>query len=252
MLLSERKLRKFDVMGIDGAVGRLHDLYFDDQEWVVRYLVVDTGNWLVGRQVLLSPESAQAPDVEQGKLPFNLTREKIKESPEQTEEKTVSEQHQVALKAYYGWTGYWGTGMQPATPFPYVPVLSNSGREIVKEPEDYDPHLRSAEEVRGYDIEARDGSIGHVEDFIIDLGTWRIRYLVLDTRNWLPGKKVLLAPQWIQRIDSTHTSTEVAMRRDQIKNSPEYDPDQALTREYEEGLHEYYGFPKYWEEESTK
>ena len=108
-----------------------------------------------------------------------------------------------------------------------------------------DLHLRSAAKVTGYHIEATDGDIGHVEDFIIDDETWEIRYMVVDTRNWLPGKKVLIAPRWIDRVSWDDSKVYVNLSREAIKNAPEYHPD-ALNREYEEKLHDHYDRPKYW------
>jgi hypothetical protein len=109
-----------------------------------------------------------------------------------------------------------------------------------------DPHLQSANEVINYYIEAKDGDIGHVEDFIVEDQTWVIRYMVVDTRNWLPGKKVLVSPQWIKEVSWANARVYVDLLRDTIKNSPEYDPVVPLSREYEHRLYEHYDRQKYW------
>ena len=109
-----------------------------------------------------------------------------------------------------------------------------------------DVHLRSANKVTDYHIEAIDGDIGHVEDFIIDEETWEIRYMVVDTQNWWPGKQVLVAPQWIGRVSWSDSKVYVDLSRETIKNGPEYNPD-ALDRKYEETLYDYYKRPKYWD-----
>jgi PRC-barrel domain len=109
-----------------------------------------------------------------------------------------------------------------------------------------DPHLRSSAIVIGYHIAATDGEIGHVEDFLVDEATWAIRYMVVDTRNWWSGTKVLVSPGWVARVDWDASKVEVNMTREQIKNSPEYDPSGPVQRDYEARLHDHYGRPGYW------
>ena len=109
--------------------------------------------------------------------------------------------------------------------------------------------MRSAAHVTGYHIEAKDGEIGHVEDFIIDDETWEIRYMVVDTRNWLAGKKVLIAPRWIDRVSWNDSKVYVSLSREAIKNVPEYHQD-TLNREYEGKLYDHYNRPKYWDSTS--
>jgi sporulation protein YlmC with PRC-barrel domain len=106
--------------------------------------------------------------------------------------------------------------------------------------------LRSLEEVKGYHIQATDGKIGHVEDFIVDDESWEIRYLVVDTRKWLHGKQVLLSPKWIQEIKWLESNVYVDLSREAVRNSPKYDPFSPVNREYEIRLYDYYGRPKYW------
>jgi hypothetical protein len=106
--------------------------------------------------------------------------------------------------------------------------------------------LRSVAEVNGYYIQATDGDLGHVEDFVIETETWTIRYLVIDTRKWWSGKKVLVSPLWVERIDWPQSKVFIGMSREMIKNSPEFDPSAPVNRAYEERLFDYYGRPKYW------
>jgi uncharacterized protein YrrD len=106
--------------------------------------------------------------------------------------------------------------------------------------------LRSTKKMAGYSIAASDGAIGHLDDFIIDDETWTIRYLVVDTRNWWPGKKVMLSPRWIKRLDWKKHKVEVGLSRAQIEDSPEYDDSSVIDRDYEERLYKHYGEPGYW------
>lgn len=103
-----------------------------------------------------------------------------------------------------------------------------------------------------YRIQASDEEIGHVEDFILDDETWAIRYMVVDTRNRWPGKKVLVSPQWIASVDWASSTVTVNMRRDAIKNGPEYKPDETLNREYETRLHQHHGRQPYWDDSHTR
>jgi len=109
-----------------------------------------------------------------------------------------------------------------------------------------DTHLRSTREVTGYHIEAADGEIGHLEDVLFDDETWEIRHLIVDTKNWWPGKKVVLRPQWINRVSWAGREIFAKMPRETIRNGPEWDPDQPVSREYELRLHKHFSYPPYW------
>jgi sporulation protein YlmC with PRC-barrel domain len=103
--------------------------------------------------------------------------------------------------------------------------------------------------VSGYHIQAEDGEIGHVEDFIIDDETWAIRYLVIDTKNWWSGKKVLISPQWIERVSWSESKVFVNLSHETIKQSPEYTEASLLTRDYEARLYQHYQRKSYWMDE---
>ena len=107
--------------------------------------------------------------------------------------------------------------------------------------------MRSADRIIGrYRVDAKDGKIGHVADLIVDSEAWDICYMVVDTRDWLPGKKVLVAPAWVDRVSWEGSMVAVDLTREQVENSPEYDPSQPVNREYEARLYDYYGRPRYW------
>jgi uncharacterized protein YrrD len=258
MLRNAQEIKGFTIQALDGEIGNVHDFFFDDLRWQVRYLVIDTGNWLSGRKVLVIPKVAGQADMAAERLPVSLSQEAVEESPDANLEKPVSRQYETALHEHYSWDPYWLQAAQPTTmpgiaprPVSETPPLApeqETEREEIeqKEEADADSHLRSMEEVNGYDIQARDGEIGHVETFIVDDETWAVQYLVIDTRDWLPGKKVLLAPTWIEEIDWLTHDVAVDLTQETIKNSPEYDPSRPLNREYETELYEHYDRPKYW------
>lgn len=270
MLRSAHDMRGYTIQASDGEIGKVYSFLFDDEKWTIRYLVVKTGNWLRGRLVLISPISMGEPDWGAQTLPVHLTQEQIKNSPDIDAEQPVSRQQEIEYFRYYnypvywGGPGLWGAGMYPTYPgYPgQIIPPPDTPQTIAQErtspqgeaPEDEqgDPHLRSTHEVTGYHIHARDGSIGHVEDFIAEDANWAIRYMVIDTRNWWPGKKVLVAPRWIESVNWADRSVDVNLERETIKQGPEYDPSSMLNREYEAALYQHYGQPPYWQEEPER
>jgi hypothetical protein len=73
--------------------------------------------------------------------------------------------------------------------------------------------------MRGYHLFANDGEIGHVDDFLID-EDWTVRYLVVDTSNFIGGKAVLISSADIVNIDSPEKKIHVNLSREQIKHAP--------------------------------
>lgn len=251
MLRSVKDLQGYKIQAIDGEIGEVHEFLFDDQSWSIRYLVVNTGRWLQTRLVLISPQSLGKPDWRNKLFPVNLTKDKIEHSPSIDAHKPVSRQQEQDLSNYYGWPVYWsgiGAGFPGAVP----PVVSPGALEgeyawRPSETRPGDPHLRSTREVIDYKIQADDDRIGNVEDFILEDDIWSIRYMVVDTGKWLlPGKKVLIALPWIRDIDWNESSVYVDLTSAEVEQSPEYDPDKIINREFETELFNYYKKPKYW------
>jgi hypothetical protein len=249
MLRSTKELRGYTICATNGDIGKVHEFYFDDLIWIVRYLVVDTGNWLPGRKVLLWPGVLGQPDWEAHALPVGLTKERVESSPPISADEPVSRQMETDLYTYYGWPPYWRGGLSPlgVGAAAAAETLARAVAEKERtEDQESDPHLRSTREVIGYHIQARDGEIGHVEDLIVEDANWFIRYLVIDTRNWLPGRKVLVSPAWAEEVNWAERKVHVGLGREAIENSPEFDPSLPVNREYEVRLYDYYGRPKYW------
>ena len=266
MLRNVKHLNGSRINASDDQIGRVDELYFDDEAWTIRYLVVDTGKWLVGRKVLISPYAVKTPITEGNIIDVSLTRDQVRNSPDIDTHKPVSRQHEREYLTYYGYPSYWGlSGVWGVTDYPSSPALDDpletprpagvdEGRPArdtaadASRSSDEDSHLRSTADVTGYDIQASDDSIGHVEDFVFDDETWTIRYLVVDTVNWWPGgRKVLVATRWIDRIDWTQRKVFTSLTRDGVKGSPEYDHTALLDRQYEEQLHRAHERGGYWE-----
>ena len=178
-------------------------------------------------------------------LPAGLTKKQIEGSPSLDSAKPVSRQFEDAYYGYYGWPLYWG-GPYRWGSYPYIARDRNTWKKITQDEKAWDPYLRSTRDVSGHHIQASDGEIGHVEDFIIDDDMWAIRYLVINTRNWWPGKQILVSPLWIDRVSWSESKVFVNLTRAAIKQSPEYSAESPLTRDYEIGLHSHYNRQGYW------
>jgi hypothetical protein len=247
MLRSLNEIKGYSIDAVDDNLGNVEDFYFDDQDWKIRYLVADTGNWLPGRLVLITPYFIDKPEKEQKAVGVHLTKKQIEDSPPIDQDKPVSKQKESELLNYYGLPVYWA-GMDPDlvgnTP---VPPPSDEEVENMQKQAKGNPHLRSTKEVMGYNIKALDGEIGHVEDFILDDEEWIIRYFVIETRNIIPGKKVIASPLWINEISWEETAVHFDLGVDEIKKSPEYTSPEDVTRDFEHKVHEFFKREKYWE-----
>ena len=236
----------------DGELGKVKDVYFDDHRWAVRYLIVDTGGWLVDRKVLISPIAIERVDWNKRSVQVRLTRQQVRVSPPIDTDKPVSRQHEVDFLAYYGYPSYWGGPFmwgttsypQPGPTATLTPIhyaLDAQARAVT------DPHLRSVHELSGYRLKASNGLMGHLEDLLVDSESWAIRYIVVDTRNWWPGKHVLISPQWITRVDWAERLVTLDVARDTVQSAPEYDPGSEYSRAHEASLHRHYQRPGYWQ-----
>jgi hypothetical protein len=247
MMRSTKEVMGYTLQAVDGDIGRCRDFLFDDVQWTIRYMVADTGKWIPDKKVLISPISLAEPDWGSKRFPVHLTKDQIEGAPSIEEDQPVSLQHEVTVMRHYGYPYYWvGDGLWGMETTPAA-LRELAAERITVPPEPKgDPHLRSVEEVTGYHVQATDGDIGHVEEFVLDEETWALRYMVVDTRNWLPGKKVLVSPAWVSGFDWPEGRAVVDLTREQIKNSPEYDPNTPINREYEARLYDFYGWPAYW------
>lgn len=248
MLNSVKTLKEYRLTSLDGEIGSTEDFYFDDQYWAVRYLIVNSGTWLSGRHVLISPYALVSVDPAANHIDIGLTKKQIEDSPALDSEKPVSQQFERDYYDYYGWPLYYNGSYMWGT-YPQIVRDRENWKESVPSEKLWDPHLRSIKEVSGYHIHAKDGDIGHIVDFVLDDETWAIRYLVIDTRNWWSGKKVLISPQWIESIIWSESKVYLSLSREIIRQSPEYSEENLLTRDYETELYRHYERRGYWAKE---
>ncbi len=245
-LSSVDSLKGFELGAHDGGIGKCSDFLFDDEVWVIRYLVADTRKWLPGRKVLISPISIGAVDGGSQTINIGLSKEQIKNSPPLDSKAPVSRQYEIFFNRYNDWSDYWeGSGLWGQEPYPRTLKSRNELLEI-EESGKNQSNLRSANEVVGYHIHARDDDVGHIKDFFVEEDTWLIRYLVIDT-SWLPGsKRVIVDPNWVDSVNWSDRSVALRMTREQIENSPEYNPNDPIYRDYEKSIFDHYKFPYYW------
>jgi PRC-barrel domain len=264
MLRSLKDLQDYAINATDGHVGHVRDFYFDDDAWVIRYLIVDTGSWMSSRKVLISPMSIGHADWAHKVLPVAITKQQVRNSPDIDTDKPVSRQHEMGYLSYYGYENYWGgAGLWGSIPYPSklmpgyselvaqfratrpkaaATPLQDPGAQSPRE----DPHLRSCEAMIGYHIQATDGVIGHVQGLLVDEQTWAIQYLVVDTNNWWLDHWVLVAPHWIKAMSWSDTTVSLDLTREQVKNAPEYDPSPTSQRPQDLGVYKHAGRPIHW------
>jgi hypothetical protein len=249
-----RSLRELEGYGVEGAgeaLGDVVDAYFDDHTWTIRYLMVAVAG-PTPRRMLLSPHSVRGIDRRARVLLAALTAEQVQASPEFGESPSISRPAEIALLKYYGfpyyWTGSrrWSDDDHPrplmATAATAPPVL---GKEEVRAVLAPDAHLRSVRDFRRYAIHASDGEFGHVDDVLVDPRSWAVRYIVVDTRRWWPGARVVLAPEWVSYVSWVERSVHVDLDRATIRSAPPYQRARLIDRAYEARLRDHYGQPRY-------
>lgn len=226
MYIRVSELKNLTISSLDGDIGRCRDFLFDDERWTVRYLELNTSRWLLGRRVLVSPAVVGIPDPQNSRLPVNLTRDAIEGAPGLDKDQPVSRQYEADYAQYFGqlyywWGGgLWGAGSSPGDILTSEETVPSGGQTEVELPHE-DHHLRSAQEVIGYRTHATDGDIGEVSDFVLDTATWTITFAALDTRRWLPGRKVLLPISWVSGISWVDRTFNVDATKDAIQSAPE-------------------------------
>lgn len=247
MLSNASTIAGYAITATDGNLGTVSDFLFDDSDWFIRWLVVDTGNWLSGRKVLLPTSVLGHLDSDREEFAVRLTMRQVKDSPDIDTDRSVSRRMEASVYDYYGWRPYWGSGL-------YMGSYGTMGNAIALAPgttrqeaqderfqrDDEDPHLRSCNSVTGYHVRARDGEIGHVKDFLLEDADWTIHYVVVDTTNWWAGKKVLISPRSVTGIAWRDSLMNLNVERQAVKDSPLYDATAPVARSYERKFDDYY------------
>jgi hypothetical protein len=224
MLQNIKTLHGKKLAATDGDIGHVSDFYFDDTTWAIRYLVANTGNWLTGRLVLISPHSLGLPDADSATLPVHLTREQIENSPPIDTDKPVSRQYEFDYYHYYGWPAYWDGGGAwglGATSPALLPFTPGERAVQIRSQTNNDPHLRSVQAVTGYSLQATDGELGSVRSFQVDDKTWIIGELVAETGPWYSGKEILIPTDCVTHISYEESKIFVNLTKADLQSTAE-------------------------------
>jgi hypothetical protein len=224
MLQNIKELYGNKLAASDGDIGHVKDFYFDDKTWVIRYLVADTGSWMTGRQVLVSPHAFGKLDREEKTLHVKLSKKQIEKSPSIELHKPVSRQYEIDYYRYYGWPAYWeGGAMWGMGGYPVVLPPSKDELEAQRQFRHRDDkHLQSTKAVTGYAIQADDGAIGSVSGFMVDGKSWAIRELAVESGHWYSGKEILISPDKVERISYEESKVFVNLTTADIHRTAEH------------------------------
>ena len=216
MLLLAKQMSGAVVEAADGKVGKLVDFLFDDRDWTIKNLVLDAGTWLSSRRVTLPPDLIRHKDWSDHRLVIaGLTREQVVKSPNVETHIPVGDVTKLETATIMDWGLYW------------VKILDHPWQ--ISD----DPHIRNTEEIIRYHLHELDGQVGHVADFVIDDEPWKIRFVEADTRNWWPGKRVLISPERVKVIDGENRVVHVDLSRDALTHLPVYHPAMEQGQPYE-------------------
>lgn len=264
MLLDINDLEGYSIEANNGNIGHVCDIFFDDRSWAVRYLVVETGSWLMTRKVLISPIALGPADREGRTLPVALSREQVKDSPVIDTEKPVTRQHEISYLEYYRYPYYWaGPALWGAQEVPRmlmdghggfisVPQVVHGGRQeadrlgAMQQGRRDDPHLRSGKAIRKYTIRAQDGDMGHLQGMLVEEQSWALRYILVKTGDWWFGHDVVIAPNWIRAVDWFGRKIDVDLSRKQVREAPAFESLATWDRPREGELFNHYGRRAYW------
>lgn len=253
MLRSIKELSGYPLQARDGQIGQVKACLFDDRQWRLRYIVADTGSWLATNQVLISPLHVGEPDTgtHDKTLPVDLTKERIEKSPPIQQDAPISRKYEAEFAKYYEQGLYW-LGPYGWSPIPGPTFSRDEGEDKLSEAqirrarrfEDIEnSHLRSSKEIIGYAIQTSDDEFGFIDDFIFETGNWMLRFLVVSSKKWFPGKKFLIDIDWVSQFDWRKQTAHIGLSKAQLNTAPEYDPQEAVNQDYLQDLYNYYGEP---------
>ena len=254
MFMNLRDLEGYSISAKDGEIGHVTDLYFDDDCWAVRYLVVATGSWLFGKKVLISPNSMPRVNADKQCIEVDLTMDQVRNSPDMDADKPISRQQESEYHLYYNFPPYWG-GVALWGRYDQPGATADAADEEVAERSkehgsESSSHLRSAREVRGYRVVAIDGQVGHIDNFLMAVESWAIRYLVVNTGGWLTRHEVLFTPKLVDKVIWAEAQVDVNASKELIEDAPDYHRGEQIDRAYEEQLFAHYTTHPYWSDES--
>jgi hypothetical protein len=253
MFQSVKKMTGLNIKALNGDIGSVDQLFFDDHSWAIRYLVVSIGSLLNNRKVLISPAALDG--ISGHELFVEASIDQIRNSPDIDTEKPISRQKEEELHDYYAWSYYWGyplyynsLGTELYPNIQYTDMFINKALDENKQKNqtEEENHLRTTREVIGYSVQTKNGEFGYVDDFIVDSDEWVIRYLVLNTGDFLPSRKILTGAHWVKDISWDNRAVSFDIDINTLRNGPTYDSSVLLSRDFERRVYQYYEKTPYW------
>jgi hypothetical protein len=227
------------VEGRDGIIGEIKGVYFDDREWVLRYVLLETNAWFNRRHVAVLPSFLRQRDWGAGMVRADLSRGQAKEGPGVDSTRPISRHQEMQIHQYYEMPRYWDNGGESRA------INAGGPRTLVAGVLAGEATLRNAKDMCGFGIKAHDGRSGSVSDFIVDDDRWTVCYIIVAVGNWCSGKKALISPAWVGEVSAVDEDITVGLSRDMIKSSPAYDPTMPFSRPFADKLVDHYGVPGY-------
>jgi len=248
MLLCLQDLKGYTVQATDGEIGAVADFYFDDLQWNLRYAIIEVGQWLAPRKVLITPAVFdRLPNHSHKTFSVSISREQVRISPDIDTNLPITRRHEFDLHNHYGWNPDWFGTIPIGIPYPDFYLPKNVSDPNIEPEISFDPHLYSAKTVKGYSVQTSDEFAGHVTDFIAEIESWKIRYLVVDNGKWLPSRKCIVASSWIKSVSAEEEYVNADVPLKTIHSSLPFSHYATVTREYEQALYSHYNRKGYWE-----
>lgn len=239
-LYASDDLKNYRLIAADGEIGSINDIFFEPDGWQVRYLLVDTGQWLDSRKILVSPIAIGMIHEQDKSIDIELTKWQLASSPIITDSTNITRQYEERYFRHFNWTPYWQAGAGEAGFFSgFNGQLSHAHTGATDN--DRDNNLHSESELRAFTIASRDNTVGVVKQLVVDSYYWLVRYLLVDTENWLPSDRILLSPEWIYEVDWAGNNVNMDLDREAIKSAPSFDRVKNINRDYERALFRHFG-----------
>lgn len=250
MLLATSTIEGSKIEATDGRIGSVETFLFDEEQWVLRYIVAHHGFWIFGRTVLLSPVSVRGTLDDGTSIRVGLSKDQIRNAPAAELARPISRRKEEQFHRYYqipvywGGSGLWGSAMTPmeAGTVTYEPDPNKEPLDAAEE----EYHLRSTHELEEYRLDTADGKAGTVAGFIIEDTTWAVRYLRVETERSAGGGSLFISPHWVDSISWIERKITLDIARDRLTEAPTVGVEGEIDREDEERLHQFFGKPRYW------
>lgn len=248
MKYSLKDLKSCKIITTDDADGKVKDILFDENTWIIRYIEADFGMTFASRRLLIPRGLLKEVNLKDKAINISLTSDELKNCPKPEDDKPISRIFEEQLNRHYGTDIYWqnpdyntygGTSFGPYYNTPRIigttpPIVADDPENKMK------TSLQNFNEVEGYSIHVSDGKLGHVEDFIVDDNIWQITFLIIDTSSWPWGKKVILPVNQVETIDFGFREARLNLNSETVKNAPEYDSSKLYQDDYGLTLNDYY------------